>query len=503
MFRLFCEKEKSRQNRGLKPTSRYTMRLNIFWRLIIGYLIIFILVMMVGVYAITQLRRFNTVTQYILNVDNRILEYDKKMADLTLSQHRFLKKYLITKDQSLYNQFISAKEEFSKNLDMAWAVSDPPLHWVLLKKIRDSHNRYKSLAERDNKHIQFKRDYPKIDDEKESLVDEILSDLGILEKQVQQDAHQRMKEQGEAGDSARDIAVILSSLALGSVIITSLLITRSITKPLNLLRLKTREISEGVFRSDLKVSSSPEISELAQAFNLMIYRLSSLEKMKTDFFSTMSHELRTPLTSIKEGIALLQEGAAGPITDKQKKLLTIVAQESRRLINQVNSSLDLSKMEAGMMIYHFEQADLVRLIDMVIIEMEPLVETKRIRLESEIKADLPKIKMDQERILQVLRNLVGNAVKFTPEGGQIAVYAGQVHQGIKVGVRDTGPGIPENHLISIFNKFHQATPATSYPIKGSGLGLAIVKHIITSHGGRVWVESQLGQGSVFYFVLPA
>jgi two-component system sensor histidine kinase GlrK len=481
------------------------MRLTIFWRLIIGYLIIFILVMMVGVYAIIQLRRFNTVTQYILNIDNPILEYDKKMADLTLSQHRFLKKYLITKDQSLYNQFNSAKEEFSKNLEMAWGISDTPFHWDLLKKIRKSHERYQSLTGSEYDFIQSKTDYPKIDyeKEKESLVDEILNDLAILEKQVQQDAHRRMKEQGEAGDSARDIAVILASLALGSVIIISFLITRSITKPLSLLRLKTREISEGIFKSDLKVSSSPEISELAQAFNLMIHRLGSLEKMKTDFFSTMSHELRTPLTSIKEGIALMQEGAAGPITDKQKKLLTIVAQESHRLINQVNSSLDLSKMEAGMMIYHFEQTDIVRLIDMVIIEMGPLVEAKRVKLESEIKADLPKIKMDQDRILQVLRNLVGNAVKFTPEGGLIAVYAGLVHQGIKVGVRDTGPGIPENLLISIFSKFYQATPATSYPIKGTGLGLAIVKHIITSHGGRVWVESQLGQGSVFYFVLPA
>ena len=111
--------------------------------------------------------------------------------------------------------------------------------------------------------------------------------------------------------------------------------------------------------------------------------------------------------------------------------------------------------------------------------------------------------MDQERILQVLRNLIGNAVKFTPEGGRIAVFAGLAGQSVKVAVRDTGPGIPENDLATIFNKFHQVTPEKSYQIKGSGLGLAIVKHIIISHGGRVWAESKLGQGSTFYFVLPA
>jgi two-component system, NtrC family, sensor histidine kinase GlrK len=481
------------------------IRLTIFWRLIIGYLIIFILVMMVGVYAIIQLRQFNTVTQYILNVDNRILEYEKKLVDLTLSQHRFLKKYIITRDQSLYSQFFSAKEAFSRNLDMALAVSDTRFRQDILTKIREYQNRYQSLVGKENDLILSRENYSKkeYEKEKESLIDGILKELELLEIRVQQDAHQRMKEQGETGDSARNMAVILASLALGSVVIISFLITRSITNPLRLLRLKTREISEGVFKSDLKISSSPEISELAQAFNLMIHRLSTLEKMKSDFFSTMSHELRTPLTSIKEGIALLQEEAAGPVTEKQKKLLAIVAQESRRLIDLVNSSLDLSKMEAGMMIYRFEQADLVFLIDKVIVEMGPLVQAKKVILQAEVKAKLPKIKMDQERILQVLRNLLGNAVKFTPEGGRIAVFAGLAGQSVKVAVRDTGPGIPENNLVTIFNKFYQVTPEKSYQIKGSGLGLAIVKHIIISHGGRVWAESKLGQGSTFYFVLPA
>lgn len=479
-------------------------RLTIFWRLIIGYLIIFILVMIVGVYAIIQLKQYNTVTQYVLNIDNRILEYGKNLMDLTLSQHRFLKKYIITRDQGLYNQFFSTKETFSRNLDMAFAVSDTLFHRDTLTKIKEYHDQYQSLVGKETEYIQSKENYSKkeYETEKERLVDGILKELELLEVRVQQDAHQRMKEQGEAGDSARNIALILASLALGSVIITSFLITRSITIPLGLLRLKTREISEGVFKSDLKISSSPEISELAQAFNLMIHRLGTLEKMKSDFFSTMSHELRTPLTSIKEGIALLQEGAAGPVTDKQKKLLAIVAQESRRLIELVNSSLDLSKMEAGMMVYRFDQADLVFLIDKVIVEMGPLLETKKIKLQAEINTNLPRIKMDQERILQVLRNLIGNAVKFTPEGGRIAVFAGISAQNIKVAVRDTGPGIPENNLITIFNKFYQVTPEKAYQTKGSGLGLAIVKHIISSHGGRVWAESKLGQGSTFYFILP-
>ncbi len=181
------------------------MRLTIFWRLIIGYLIIFILVMMVGVYAIIQLRQFNTVTQYILNVDNRILEYEKKLVDLTLSQHRFLKKYIITRDQNLYNQFFSAKEAFSRNLDMAFAVSDTLVHQDILTKIRGYQNRYQSLVGKENDLIQSREIYSKkeYETEKERLIDGILKELELLEIRVQQDAHQRMKEQGEAGDSAR------------------------------------------------------------------------------------------------------------------------------------------------------------------------------------------------------------------------------------------------------------------------------------------------------------
>ncbi|MEW6184485.1 MAG: HAMP domain-containing sensor histidine kinase [Thermodesulfobacteriota bacterium] len=482
----------------------FTMGLSIFWRLILGYLIIFILVMMVGVFAFLQVRQFHTVTQYVINVDNRILEYEKKLEESLLSQHRFLKKSIISKDLGLYAQFISSKEVFLRDLGFILNVADTPSHVDLLKKIREAHGRYLILAEEESGYILSRKKYPKkhYEEEKERLIDEILNDFEQLDIRVRQDAQLRMQELGEKGDAARDIALILASVALGTVIVISFLITRGITKPLNLLRIKTREISEGIFKSDLNISSSPEISDLAQAFNLMTHSLSTLDRMKSDFFSTMSHELRTPLTSIKEGIALLQEETAGPVTEKQKKLLSIVSQESRRLIDLVNSSLDLSKMESGMMTYHFETADLAVLINQVLLEMIPLLETKKILLENALASGLPKIRVDRERMLQVLRNLLSNAVKFTPEGGRIIVSAEGVGKEIRVAVKDSGPGIPAEQQTTVFFKFHQGDTGKSYPSKGSGLGLAIVKHIITSHGGRVWVESQEGRGSSFFFILP-
>jgi two-component system sensor histidine kinase GlrK len=268
------------------------------------------------------------------------------------------------------------------------------------------------------------------------------------------------------------------------------------------MRDKTAEIARGVFEANLNLPSPPEINELAQAFNSMSTKLKEVDRMKSDFFSLMSHELRTPLTSIKEGTNLFLEGKGGEVTERQKRLLTIVSEESNRLIQLVNSLLDLSKLEAGIAAFQFLKADLAPLITRVIREIEPLAEAKGIRIKRDIQ-ESPRVSMDTERILQVLRNLLGNAIKFTPQGGVIEISLQAKDGVVEVSVTDTGPGIPEEQTAIIFDKFRQAVHEGSRKIQGTGLGLAIVKQIIQSHGGRVWVESAVGRGSTFRFTLPA
>jgi two-component system sensor histidine kinase GlrK len=292
-------------------------------------------------------------------------------------------------------------------------------------------------------------------------------------------------------------------IAIVLVLITSVFTTRSITKPLTALMEKTKEISKGIFKGDLKIASPPEMAEVTSAFNSMCDKLSKVDKLKSDFFSTMSHELRTPLASIKEGIGLLHEGVGGTISDKQKRLLTILTEESNRLIGLVNGLLDIAKMEAGMMTYRFSNENLVPLIHKVVQEIAPLTEAKKIKVWLEANEGLPYIKLDVERMLQVLRNLIGNAIKFTPERGQIIVSAYHESRGIVLTVKDTGPGIHPENLHAIFEKFHQPPVKTSEWMKGTGLGLAIVKNIVVAHGGEVWAESELGQGSTFFVLLPS
>jgi len=484
------------------------MKLTILPRLMIGYFTIFVLVMVVSIYAILKLHQLNKGARYILNVENRILDYDERLTDSILSQLRYAKKYFITKDIVLYNQFLSAKEDFNKFLAEVLPLADTLEKRESLIKIKGHSSRYQSLIDKGIELARNNQPFPKgwYEQELEKATDGILGELKKLETYSRQDIQNRMKGLGEAGASARKLAITMSVITFLLVIGTSFFITRSITKPLTLLTDKTKEISEGIFECHLQITSPPEMGKLAGAFNSMCGQLKMVDKMKSDFFSSMSHELRTPLTSIKEGISLLQDGVGGAISDKQKRLLAILSEESKRLIELVNSVLDLSKMEAGMMTYTFEKTSLVPLIEKTMMEIGPLVEVKKIILEARIDKELPAIKMDRERILQALRNLIGNAVKFTPVGGNVRISAKHVNGELRVSVADTGTGISKENLATIFEKFHQAylkSPDQSKGMmKGTGLGLAIVKHIVTAHGGKVWAESELGKGSSFIFILP-
>ena len=481
------------------------MKLTIFGRLTLGYFIIFVIMGIVNAYTLLKLHQINTGTAQIINIDERILDLRKKLADTILSQMGYEKKFIITKDPIFREQFLSSENDFNNYLNLALRIADTPEKASPLNQVKNSYAQYRSLVPEDSGSFKDSRSHSKDkhEPEKEKLIEGILEELKTLEATTLKDIYFRMNTLSEAGSSSRRLTIIMWVIALFLVLFTSVFATRSITKPLTALMEKTKEISKGVFKGDLKINSPPEMAEVTSAFNVMCDKLSRVDKMKSDFFSTMSHELRTPLASIKEGIGLLQEGVGGAVSDKQKRLLSILTEETNRLIGLVNALLDVAKMEAGMMTYSFHHESLIPLVQMVIKEITPLIEAKKIKIWIEASEVLPQPRIDRERILQVLRNLVGNAVKFTPERGQIIFSAHHERRGIIFSVKDTGPGIPHENLQAIFEKFHQPPVKSSEWMKGTGLGLAIVKNIIVAHGGEVWAESELGKGSTFFVLLPS
>jgi two-component system sensor histidine kinase GlrK len=374
----------------------------------------------------------------------------------------------------------------------------------ILGRVQALHRAYQALFAEEVASLQAGKPYPEEQYrlEKEGVVNEAMEELARLRVLNQQSIFHKVQSLDAAGTKARTVAGVITGSALLFGVALSVSITASITIPLSRMKKKTGEIAEGVFAADLNLPSPPEIGALAQAFNTMCAKLQEVDRMKSDFYSLMSHEMRTPLTSIKEGTNLFLEGLGGEVTEKQRELLTIIAEESNRLIGLVNPLLDLTKLEAGMVTFHLVKTELSPLVVQAVREVAPLAEAKNIRIETDI-GEIPTVSVDAERLMQVLRNLLGNALKFTPRGGSVRVLVRRAEDGVNVSVTDTGPGIPKEHISVIFEKFNQASPDGSRKFQGTGLGLAIVKHIVHAHGGRVWVESEVGRGSTFSFVLSA
>lgn len=468
-----------------------------------GYFFLLILAAGMSIYAIMQLGSVTDVTQSIIQVDNALISLHKDLTDSLLSETRYEKKYLIVQDQAYYEGFLKSRAEFDHYLHEARALSDYPEAREALIRVADLHLTYSSLFAEEVEYLKDGLPYARAwyTGEKEQAVNAAIEELIKLRLLGQASMFDKVKKLSEAGTRARTIAKAVSAAMLVFGVLLAVWITRSITRPLKVMQKKTKDIADGLFEADLNISSPPEIGALAQAFNTMCSKLKEVDKMKSDFFALMSHELRTPLTAIKEGTNLFLEGAGGEVTEKQKKLLTIISEESNRLIGLVNSVLDLSKLESGMLTFNFVKADLPPLISRVIVEVEALAEAKHITINRDVP-ELPALSMDTERMLQVLRNLVGNALKFTSRGGTVSIIARREEKKVLVSITDTGPGIPKEHTAAIFDKFRQV-PGAAGRLPGTGLGLAIVKHIIQTHGGRVWAQSEIGNGSTFTFQLPA
>lgn len=250
-------------------------------------------------------------------------------------------------------------------------------------------------------------------------------------------------------------------------------------------------------------------------------KLERLEKLKSEFISIVSHELRTPLTSIKNSLDILLSGKCGEITQAGEKFLTMAKRNVTRLSGIINDLLDISKIEAGKMDFHFKPVQLNIVIDYVKSALSGLAKEKSIEVSVEEYGILPEITADAQRLEQVLTNLLSNAIKFTPEGKSIKIKSELLNAAelkyppcfedamknlkgnyIVVSVEDEGIGIAENELLHAFDKFAQIENSLSRKVGGSGLGLPIAKQLIEAHKGAIWCESVLNKGSKFYFALP-
>jgi signal transduction histidine kinase len=273
-----------------------------------------------------------------------------------------------------------------------------------------------------------------------------------------------------------------------------------LTKPLNLEELVVR-LQKVLAERQRFISLKDYAAELEKANQ----ELRKIDEMKSEFVSVASHELRTPLAAIKNAVQLMLQGKTGEINENQGKFLSMAERNINRLTSILNSLLDLSRIESGKIGMKFDELDLRGSIEFILSSLKPQADGKSIRLSMEIPEKLPSVYGDREKVEQILTNLVGNAIKFTPEGGEISVSAKPFENEedmVAISVRDSGIGIPEDQLDRIFEKFHQVEDSLRRSITGTGLGLAITKGLVETQHGRIWAESEIGKGSTFSFTLP-
>lgn len=271
--------------------------------------------------------------------------------------------------------------------------------------------------------------------------------------------------------------------------------------------------------------SHRELVEKNRMLEESIDKLKELDRLKSNFLATVSHELRTPLTSVIGYSEMLLEGLAGDLTEEQRGYVRTIMEKGENLLQIISSILDISKIESGKVILTPTELDLGDIAEAAITTVLPQANKKKLRIERRLAPELPRVQGDRDKVRQCLVNLLSNAVKFTPEGRRITVvierYTGprryapkgeeneafalfepRENHFVRIAVEDEGIGIPKEKLEKVFDTFYQVDNSSTREYGGTGLGLSIVRSYIEAHGGEVWVDSELGKGSTFSFILP-
>jgi signal transduction histidine kinase len=316
-------------------------------------------------------------------------------------------------------------------------------------------------------------------------------------------------QNASAYENSRDLFIGVAAGAIVLALLLGFVLSWSVTGPIQRIDSRLAAIASGDFSGHVDATNRDELGALAANVNRMsdelrrLYReLETASQHKSDFLANMSHELRTPLNAIIGFSQVLREGMVGDVNEKQAEYLDDILSSGHHLLSLINDVLDLSKVEAGQVELELAPFSLQEALErgVAMVRERAMQDGVFVTLVANPDADV--VSGDERRIRQVIFNLLSNAVKFTPAGGAVDVRATRANGEVSVSVADTGPGIAAEDLRRVFEEFQQ-TEAGIERGEGTGLGLALSKRLVELHGGRIWVDSELGRGSTFVFTLPA
>jgi two-component system sensor histidine kinase ChiS len=304
-------------------------------------------------------------------------------------------------------------------------------------------------------------------------------------------------------------------LCLGALVLAILIgifTAQWIVRPIRQLNTASKALAKGEWDQEVLIERGDELGELSQSFNVMALQLKesfaaikAQNKIKDEFLANTSHELRTPLNGIIGLAESLIDGIAGKLPEKAVFDLSLVVNSGRRLSNLINDLLDFSQMRNQHIKLQLRAVGLQEMADIVLMLSQPLIDSKNLQLQNDVPANLPLVSADENRIQQILHNLVANSIKFTDAGHvKISAKVADSSRGrcVEITVSDSGIGIEKKNLTRIFESFEQADGSTTRQYGGTGLGLTVTKKLVELHAGKIWVESTIGVGSRFIFTLP-
>lgn len=473
------------------------IRFGLMMKFLLWHLVIVGIFFLTIIFLFFHINQIKEASEKIVNKRYMLSSISKRMMDNLFTMEENEKKYRLLKKEEYKEYYLSAQKEYEKDLLQIlrgeWLVNEA-------KTWHQLYGSYRAQVSLDNGEKNTPSGMRWIPESvRNNWVQEVSKFLLDNEHAVERE----MRDLHQIGLVAVrwGIAGVVASMLVGLLGIVFL--AHSMNRPLRELRRGIRSLSREGTAKPIPRLSKDEFGELALAFNEMAMRLKEEERMRSDFISMLSHEIRTPLTSIRESVSLISEGVLGEIGDRQRRLLEIAREEIERLTDLLNHLMQVARMEAGALEIHTRPTDPITLVDTSIHRLRSMAEAKGVKILVHLPEGIPRVLADPDHLQQVLLNLVGNAIKFSPPQREVNVRVEPVEADRKLifSVADMGSGIPDDEKLLVFHKYYRVAGMKN-EADGVGLGLSISKYIVEAHGGEIWVESRVGKGSVFSFSIP-
>jgi signal transduction histidine kinase/cell division protein FtsB len=474
-------------------------------KLLAAFLAMVFLLVMLGAVGLHVLSGANQQTEELIKLQRKIAAYRQVQHDTT-SQLYAVSTALLFSDDQMLDSALRQLNQFSYDVDRLQFVARDEAE--LVAQYRQNYDRFIGVLKELMRHRPVGEARELILKKAGTLADH----LERLTNQLVNKAEADMVTGIEASEHTYGVSqLVVVGFALTSILLAlglGYVISWSLIAPVTEIEARLRQIAAGDFSRRVAVANRDELGALADNVNRtseelghLYEQLQTASRHKSEFLANTSHELRTPLNAILGYTELIQDGIYGDVPDAIREVLDRVQSNGRHLLGLINDVLDLSKIEAGQLELSIAGYSMENVVQTVATATGSLAAEKQLKVRIMMSDDMPQGEGDERRITQVLLNIVGNAIKFT-EAGEVTVQAAAANGAFEVSVADTGPGIGASDRERIFDAFQQVDSSITRQKGGTGLGLSISKKIVELHGGRIWVESELGRGSVFRFTLP-